>query len=195
MTISPSTNPRKVAETRFKTRDSDHPPWIKTPCIASESLSAAAGCQVFAKLDLLQPSGSFKIRGVGNMIWQTVQAFGDPSRPLHFYSSSRGNAGLAAATAAKRLGQRATVVVPETTEAKMMARIEAAGAEVIVHGASLSEADDCARGLAAARDDAAYVPPFDHELIWEGRWTFFPCCPSPLTPVESFDMTSSSMFY
>jgi L-serine/L-threonine ammonia-lyase len=103
------------------------------------------------------------------MIWQTVRAFGDPSHPLHFYSSSRGNAGLAAATAAKRLGQKATVVVPDTTEVKMMARIEAAGAEVIVHGISLSEADRCARALAAAREDAAYVPPFDHELIWEGK--------------------------
>ena len=51
----------------------------------------------------------------------------------------------------------------------MMARIEAAGAEVIVHGVSLSEADECARALAAARGDAAYVPPFDHELIWEGK--------------------------
>jgi L-serine/L-threonine ammonia-lyase len=103
------------------------------------------------------------------MIWQTVRAFGDSSRPLHFYSSSRGNAGLAAATAAKRLGQKATVVVPETTEIKMMARIQAAGAEVIVHGVSLSEADDCARALVAAREDAAYVPPFDHELIWDGK--------------------------
>jgi threonine dehydratase len=55
------------------------------------------------------------------------------------------------------------------TEAKMMARIEAAGAQVIVHGISLSEADQCARALAAAGDDAAYVPPFDHELIWEGK--------------------------
>jgi L-serine/L-threonine ammonia-lyase len=106
---------------------------------------------------------------VGNLIWQTVKAFADPSCPLHFYSSSRGNAGLAAATAAKRLGQKATVVVPQTTEVKMMARIETAGAEVIVHGNSLSEADAHARALAAAGEDAAYVPPFDHELIWEGK--------------------------
>lgn len=169
MTIPSNATPHKSNTTRFNPSIGGRPPWIKTPCIASASLSAAAGCQVFAKLDLLQPSGSFKIRGVGNLIWQTVRAFGDASRPLHFYSSSRGNAGLAAATAAKRLGQRATVVVPEQTEVKMMARIEAAGAEVIVHGISLSEADERARALAAAGDDAAYVPPFDHELIWEGK--------------------------
>src|SRR5271168_830552 len=106
MTIPSTQNPYKAPSARCAATGSDRPPWIKTPCIASESLSAAAGCQVFAKLDLLQPSGSFKIRGVGNMIWQTVQRFADPSRPLHFYSSSRGNAGLAAATAAKRLGQK-----------------------------------------------------------------------------------------
>lgn len=51
----------------------------------------------------------------------------------------------------------------------MLGRIEAAGAEVLVHGVSLSEADECARALAGAREDAAYVPPFDHELIWEGN--------------------------
>ena len=62
------------------------------------------------------------------------------------------------------------------TAVKMMARIEAAGAEVIEHGVSLSEADECARALAAAREDAAYVPPFDHELIWEGKWTWSRCC-------------------
>jgi L-serine/L-threonine ammonia-lyase len=182
MTIPPSTGPRNTNSTKCKPGPSDRPPWIKTPCIASESLSAAAGCQVFAKLDLLQPSGSFKIRGVGNMIWQTVQRFADPSRPLHFYSSSRGNAGLAAATAAKRLGQKATVVVPKTTAVKMMARIEAAGAEVIEHGVSLSEADECARALAAAREDAAYVPPFDHELIWEGKWNMEPLLLAPPSP-------------
>ena len=169
MTIASYTASRRSNPARGKPNIGDRPPWIKTPCIASESLSAAAGCQVFAKLDLLQPSGSFKIRGVGNLVWQTVCAFADPAHPLHFYSSSRGNAGLAAATAAKRLGQRATVVVPEKTEAKMMARIEAAGADVIVHGISLSQADERARALAAAGDDAAYVPPFDHELIWEGK--------------------------
>jgi threonine dehydratase len=57
-----------------------------------------------------------------------------------------------------------------------MTRIEAAGAEVIEHGVSLLEADECARALAAAREDAAYVPPFDHELIWEGKWVWSCCC-------------------
>ena len=50
----------------------------------------------------------------------------------------------------------------------MMARIEAAGAEVLVHGVSLSEADEFARALVAAREDAWHVPPFDHEWIWDG---------------------------
>lgn len=169
MTISSPPTPCKATDSSTSKHNvRNNPPWIKTPCLASESLSAAAGCQVFAKLDLLQPSGSFKIRGVGNMVWQTVRAFGG-ERPLHFYSSSRGNAGLAAATAAKRLGQTATVVVPEMTEPRMLARITAAGAEVLVHGVELAEADECARALAAAREDAAYVPPFDHELIWEGE--------------------------
>jgi hypothetical protein len=66
MTILSSTGPRNATQNFMH---------------SLRSLSAAAGCQVFAKLDLLQPSGSFKIHGVGNMIWQTAQRFAEPLPP------------------------------------------------------------------------------------------------------------------
>jgi L-serine/L-threonine ammonia-lyase len=167
MTITQPIFPHKGVESKIH----NNPPWINTPCIVAESLSAAAGCEVFAKLDLLQPSGSFKSRGIGNFIWESAREFGSASRPLHFFSCSRGNAGIAAAMAARKTGQRATVVVPELTDVKLRARIEAAGAKVIVHGESLSQADRYARAAASASEGRIYVSPFDHEKIWQGNST------------------------
>ncbi|KAI7039200.1 hypothetical protein KC352_g46721, partial [Hortaea werneckii] len=48
-------------------------PWRKTPLVESANLSKAAGCRIFLKLDLLQPSGSFKSRGIGAFILSTLQ--------------------------------------------------------------------------------------------------------------------------
>lgn len=120
-------------------------PWIQTPLLESSILSRAAGCRVFLKLENLQPAGSFKSRGIGNLILQQVAQHGHGSaepKPLHFFSSSGGNAGLAAVTAARSLGYPASVVVPETTDAWFIAQIKAAGAsDVIQHGSSWKFAD------------------------------------------------------
>jgi L-serine/L-threonine ammonia-lyase len=115
-------------------------PWIETPLLESSILSRAAGCRIFLKLENLQPASSFKSRGIGNLILQQVAHHGHGSaepKPLHFFSSSGGNAGLAAVTAARSLGYPASVVVPETTDASFIAKIKAAGAsDVIQHGSS-----------------------------------------------------------
>ncbi|MCJ1281970.1 catabolic L-serine/threonine dehydratase [Xylographa opegraphella] len=143
-------------------------PWIETPLIESAALSQAAGCRIFLKLENLQPSGSFKSRGIGNLILSSIRA--RPTAPLHFYSSSGGNAGLACVTAARSLAYRATVVVPRSTSAFMIAKLRAAGATAVVQaGASWAEADAHLRDKVLARDpDGVYVPPFDHPAVWTG---------------------------
>ncbi|MCJ1431780.1 catabolic L-serine/threonine dehydratase [Xylographa pallens] len=143
-------------------------PWIETPLIESAALSKAAGCRIFLKLENLQPSGSFKSRGIGNLILSSIRA--RPTSPLHFYSSSGGNAGLACVTAARSLSYPATVVVPLSTTAFMIAKLRAAGATAVVQvGASWAEADAHLRTHVLARDpDGVYVPPFDHPDIWTG---------------------------
>lgn len=91
--------------------------------------------------------------------------------PAHFYCSSGGNAGLAAVVAAKTLGHPCTVVVPMTTKPFMIAKMLAAGAsDVLQHGSMWKEADTYMREMVMSRDlGAVYVPPFDHEDIWEGN--------------------------
>ncbi|PHH88917.1 hypothetical protein CDD83_6879 [Cordyceps sp. RAO-2017] len=156
-------------------------PWIETPLVKSATLSAAAGCNVFLKLENLQPSGSFKSRGIGNFVVSKLRALRDAAaadgRPVraHFYSSSAGNAGLACVHAAVTLGCAATVVVPCSTTDFIKAKLRQAGAaDVIQHGASWQEANqylaETVMEAARARgEDAVYVPPFDASEIWDGN--------------------------
>ncbi|OAA70574.1 serine family amino acid catabolism-related protein [Cordyceps fumosorosea ARSEF 2679] len=155
-------------------------PYIETPLIKSANLSRIAGCNVYLKLENLQPSGSFKSRGIGHFMVQqlaTLRAAGPSAPSPHFYSSSGGNAGLACVHAARTLGCRATVVVPLSTTPFMVDKLRAAGAADVVRvGASWQEADDHLTGTlmpaAAAAGDGetpVYVPPFDAQGIWDGN--------------------------
>ncbi|KAK4889565.1 catabolic L-serine/threonine dehydratase [Elasticomyces elasticus] len=151
-------------------------PWRETPLIESANLSEAAGCRIFLKLENLQPSGSFKSRGVGNYCLVALKHAANPDK-VHFYSSSGGNAGLACVHAAKSLGCPATVVVPLSTKPMMVAKIRAAGAQdVVQHGATWKDADAHLREVLivnakAKGEEAVYCPPFDHKDVWAGNAT------------------------
>ena len=100
---------------------------------------------MYIKLDALQPSGSFKLRGIG---YTCQKAVAEGARCL--ISSSGGNAGLATAYAGQRLGAPTTVVVPETTPEFIRDRLRSYGATVEVHGSQWSEANERAVALCAA---------------------------------------------
>jgi L-serine/L-threonine ammonia-lyase len=135
--------------------------------------------QIYLKLETLQPSGSFKSRGIGQFLLSHLSKTTDSHEreKIHFYSSSGGNAGLACVCAAVTLGAPATVVVPMSTSSYMMSKIRAAGAaEVIQFGASWVEADTRLREVivpqARSRGEIpVYVPPFDAQEIWNGHAT------------------------
>ncbi|KAM3075616.1 catabolic L-serine/threonine dehydratase [Clarireedia jacksonii] len=149
-------------------------PWIRTPLVRSAALSRAAGCNVFLKLENLQPSGSFKSRGVGALLLSSIVAHG-PSKPIHFYCSSGGNAGLACAHAAYSLGRPCTIVVPKSTSQMMIAKIKLLEAQVVQIGEHWSEADGHLRNVLLKKDaNGVYVPPFDHPDIWRGNSTMIP---------------------
>ncbi len=138
---------------------------IHTPLIESLPLSRIWGKQVFLKMENLQPSGSFKIRGIG-LLCQT----GRDEGVRHFVSSSGGNAGYAAAYAGRKLSVPTTVFVPSTTPVGLRHQIESQGAEVRVAGDVWDETHEVALEFSQARD-ALYVSPFDHPLIWKGHST------------------------
>jgi L-serine/L-threonine ammonia-lyase len=137
---------------------------IATPLIESLTLSARSGRDVWLKMEALQPSGSFKLRGVG--LACQMQARRGARRLV---SSSGGNAGIAVAYAGRQLGLPVVVVVPETTSVRARELIALQGAEVIVHGASWQEANDLAQGMLSPTD--AFIHPFDDPLLWQGHAT------------------------
>lgn len=146
-------------------------PWLKTPTIYSPELSRIASCNVYLKLENLQPSGSFKSRGIGNLMVRALAASPNP-HSVRFYCSSGGNAGLACATAAISLKRPATICLPTSSPPLMKKKLLALGVEVQIHGSNWFEADKYMREELLAKDsEGVYVPPFDHQLIWDGAST------------------------
>ena len=136
---------------------------IRTPLLRSLASYSAFGKPLLFKMEALQPSGSFKMRGIGRLSQQAVKHGASA-----LYCASGGNAGIAVAFSGKALGVPVTIVVPETTAADVRERIAATGARVNVHGSAFDEADAYAR-QAAEREGAVYIHPFDHPLLWEGH--------------------------
>ncbi len=120
---------------------------------------------VWLKMDAVQPGGSFKLRGVGQLVQQRVA---EGARAV--VCASGGNAGMAATLAARACGVPVTIVVPQTTGAAVREAIAARGASVIVHGSVWDEAHEHAVAL-AHQQGAAYVHPFDDPLLWDGHAT------------------------
>jgi L-serine/L-threonine ammonia-lyase len=138
---------------------------INTPLLNSPSFRSAAGQAVLFKMDALQPSGSFKLRGVGRFCSHAVETGASA-----IICASGGNAGFAAAIAGRQLGVPVTIVVPTTTTEEAKRAIQALGAKVEVRGSVFDEAAEYAQEL-AARTGAAHVHPFNHPLIWDGHAT------------------------
>ncbi|XP_069190041.1 serine dehydratase-like isoform X2 [Procambarus clarkii] len=130
-----------------------------SPLISSTSLSQLCGREVLLKLDNTQPSGSFKIRGIGHFIGKNLENGYD-----HIITSSGGNAGMAAAYASRRFGVPATVVIPESTPQLMISRLKEQDANVIVHGNVWNAAHEKAQEL-AQNGNCCLVHPFDHPDI------------------------------
>jgi len=118
------------------------------------------------KCENMQPAGAFKIRGAYNMIAQlTAEA-----RAAGVITYSSGNHGQAMALAARTLGMRAVVVMPETAPRVKVEGARRLGAEVLVAGTTVLDRKARAESEAAARG-LTMVPPFDHPWIIAGQGT------------------------
>jgi L-serine/L-threonine ammonia-lyase len=137
---------------------------IQTPLLESVLLSQYVKGRVWLKLEALQPSGSFKARGVSYACQCYVSEGAE-----RLISSSGGNAGLAVAYAGRKLGVPVTVVVPKTTTQRAIDLIHAELAEVIIEGEAWNEAHEHALQLAA--EGGAYIHPFNDPLLWYGHAT------------------------
>ena len=138
---------------------------LETPLLKSLILSEKTGMDIWLKLENTQNTQSYKIRGVGRLCQKAVQ-----NGCKHIVSSSGGNAGMAAAYAAKLLNVPCTVVVPETTQKFMIDKIRRLATTVEVFGQAWDEANTRALEIAKEKDHVL-IHPFDHPDLWDGHST------------------------
>lgn len=138
----------------------------RTPTEHSRSVSALAGREVFLKLENLQRTGAFKIRGALNAILQL-----DPTaRASGVVTASAGNHGQGVAFAAQLAGVPVCVVLPHGVPLAKLTAIQRAGAETVLVGGGYDEAHAAALELAGDRG-RAYVHAFDDDAIIAGQGT------------------------
>lgn len=131
----------------------------RTPLLRAET----DGRQVVFKLEHLQRTGSFKLRGALNAL------LSGPAPEL-VVTASGGNHGLAVAAAARLLGLPAVVYVPESVPAGKARRIEAEGARLVRHGERYADAAAAARA-AATEPGTRYVAAYDEAAVIAGQGT------------------------
>ncbi|GAA1465808.1 threonine/serine dehydratase [Nocardiopsis exhalans] len=131
----------------------------RTPVIRAE----LGGRPLTLKLEHLQRTGSFKLRGALNALLG-----GEPADRV--ITASGGNHGLGVATAARMLGVHATVYVPETVPAAKAELLAATGAEIVRVGERYAVAAEAA--LARAESDGVrYLHAYDDALVVAGQGT------------------------
>ena len=146
---------RDVAEAADRLR-----PYVRRTPLLRLSLD---GRPLVLKLEQLQLSGSFKLRGALNAVLAG-------HAHEHVVTASGGNHGLGVATAAALLGITATVFVPASVPEIKARRIAAQGVDLVRTGATYAEAAAAAAEL-AARPGRRYVPAFDDPLVVAGNGT------------------------
>ena len=144
--------------------------WLRpTPLVRSDYLSQKLDANVWLKLETLQPTHSFKVRGAFNAIANLSDAW----RKRGVVTASGGNHGLAVAYAARRSGIAATVLLPEKTPEVRVRAIRSQQAKLLLHGASWDEANIEAQEIART-EGSTYIHPFDDEHVMAGQGTIVP---------------------
>ncbi len=139
---------------------------LRTPCLASRTLSDITGAQVFLKFENLQFTASFKERGACNKLAQLTPA----QRQRGVIAMSAGNHAQGVAYHAQRLGLRAVIVMPRFTPGVKVERTRGFGAEIVLHGDTLDESRQHALALAVERQ-LVFVHPYDDADIVAGQGT------------------------
>jgi threonine dehydratase len=138
----------------------------RTPLLPSAALGRALGREVRLKLETLQDTGAFKIRGAANKLLGLSEA----ERARGVVAISSGNHGRGVAYAANRLGIRAVVCMGSLVPQNKIEAIRALGAEVRIVGDSQDEAEVEAKRL-VEEEGLIEAHPFDDPAIIAGQGT------------------------
>jgi threonine dehydratase len=138
----------------------------QTPLVYSTQLSLRTRGKVYLKLENLQETGAFKVRGAANRLLQ----MSPEERERGVIAFSTGNHGRAVAWVGKQLGVKVVICVPESVLPHKVAAIRALGAEVRVVGADQDTAEAEAMAM-AEREGLTWVSPFDDPWVIAGQGT------------------------
>ena len=136
----------------------------RTPLIRSERLSAQLGTNLYLKLEMLQSTGAFKVRGAFNKMLSLTER----ERQRGVVAVSGGNHAQAVAYAARELGLRSLILMPESTPINYLEATRSYGVEVMLTP-TMTEAFLKARDYEAA--GWCSVHPFDDPLVIAGQGT------------------------
>jgi threonine dehydratase len=139
---------------------------LTTPTLPAIRLSEDLGAQIFYKAENTQHGGSFKLRGAYN----TIAGLAPNALSRGVIAPSAGNHAQGVALAARALGARAVIVMPERAPLTKVVATRRAGAEVVLHGAGFDDAVAHARELQAAQG-LTYIHAFDHPQVIAGQGT------------------------
>jgi threonine dehydratase len=134
----------------------------KTPLLPLE----VDGVTIWCKAEMLQPIGSFKIRGA----WHRLSDLTDEQRARGVVGVSSGNHAQGVAWGAKRLGIAATIVMPSNAPQMKLAATRALGAEVVLYDRATESRDEVAAAL-IAKSGSTLVHAFGDPWVIEGQGT------------------------
>jgi threonine dehydratase len=139
---------------------------VETPVVKAPELSARTGAHVSLKLESLQVTGSFKLRGAANK----MLSLSGSQRERGVVTCSSGNHGRAVAYVGDLLDIPATVCVPEWVDPTKLSAIRRHRAETVLYGKSYEDAE--AKSYQIERERGlVYVHPFDDPRIIAGQGT------------------------
>jgi threonine dehydratase len=139
---------------------------LRTPMLPAPKLSEFTGAEVFVKYENLQVTNSFKDRGA----LVKLSALGEAQRKRGVIAMSAGNHAQSVAYHARRLGLPATIVMPVTTPFVKVAATKSHGAEVVLHGETITESQARCEQIESARG-LTLVHPYDDPEIMAGQGT------------------------
>ncbi|MBW1956601.1 MAG: threonine ammonia-lyase [Deltaproteobacteria bacterium] len=138
---------------------------LRTPLVHSPYLSRHFGAQIYLKLENLQNTGSFKVRGAVFKLFSESQK----RRLQGVVAASAGNHAQGVALAARQARVNAIVVMPEWASISKQEATRAYGGKVVISGKTVDESLKEARKLAG--EGRLFIHPFDDPLIITGQGT------------------------
>lgn len=142
-------------------------PYIRrTPVMTSRTANESLGAELFFKCENFQRMGAFKFRGAMNALLQ----FSNAQKAAGVLAFSSGNHAQAIALAAKQLGIKATIIMPEDAPQAKVEATQGYGADVIRYDRYTEDREQIGRQL-AEKEGYTLIPPYDHPHVLAGQGT------------------------